>query len=511
MPDITIRALGARGVNVDTDPLLLDDAELRDAQNMVHDTSDARAGGLRTRNGFASFIAAPFSGPVLGGLGMAVVGAARATGAGGGPGTGGTGPGDGGPPGGSGPTGSVPDPTGGFPTGSGTVFGGARLVVIGRSSGASSTRFGTSWFITSESCANTAIINTGPPGPPSCFRHALSGGPTGVAAVNGNRAGTVFNSILFYHSDGVLTGAQQATIRRTNGYTDELVAVVPKNVASTGTISQVVSFMDSEATGSTDFIWFTETTNLAVLPTGATASSRIFRLDPAKKTLVDCQIGTATVLDSMVAWNGRIFVGEFTNSLTGSATIIPIIPTESGAVADTALGTLVLSAPDRNVTSMCPYDSALYVGTGLVTSGAFAHVWQLSITAAGLWTGVPVLTGAGGTGATSNSFPSMIEYQSKLYASYFNPITATGTSVIYQFDGTTWTGVFTSSGSAQRVPYSLFVDKDTLYAVSSFDSTGSHRVLITTDGTNWTDKTTGVAAVCGTKVMIPVLFGFDQH
>ena len=106
----------------------------------------------------------------------------------------------------------------------------------------------------------------------------------------------------------------------------------------------------------------------------------------------------------------------------------------------------------------------------------------------------------------------MIEYKSKLYASYFNPHAATGTSVIYQFDGTTWTSVFVSSGAAQLRPYTLWADKDSLYAVSVQEDTvtGAHRMLVTTDGTTWTDKTTGVAAVCGVKVAIPLLFGFDQ-
>ena len=79
MPAITIRALGAKGVNVDASPSLLDDAELRDSQNFFHESTDAHGGALRTRRGFTPFVLSSLGAPILGGIGMAVRGTARAT------------------------------------------------------------------------------------------------------------------------------------------------------------------------------------------------------------------------------------------------------------------------------------------------------------------------------------------------------------------------------------------------------------------------------------------------
>jgi hypothetical protein len=513
MPAITIRALGAKGVNVDASPSLLDDAELRDSQNFFHESTDAHGGALRTRRGFTPFVLSSLGAPILGGIGMAVRGTARATGAGGGPGTGGTGPGTGGPPGETGPTGT------GIPTGpitpTGPIFGGARIIAMGRSSGASSTRYGTSWFITSENISDAAIINTGPPGPPNGYGQSSLVGPDDLQA---GPAGIFYPyNGWFYYWGGIasISGAHSGPqIRRTNGYLDELVVTVPHDSRTTGVNSQILSFAENK-----DFIWFTETSNIGALMTGTSAFSRLFRLDPASNTLVDCKITGSSgaqgyVFNQIAEYNGRMFVGENTNTASGTSNLIPVLPTSSGAVIDAGVGTLSFGAPERDITSICKFDSSLYVGTQRFTSGGFAHIYAMSITATGAWTATSSLTGVGGTGAALNRFPSMIIYKSKLYASYFNPVTSTGATNIFQFDGTTWTSVFTGATVNQNRPFFLFVDKDTLYAIGAPTSisTGATCFLQTTDGATgtWNDKTTGVAATTGPIVANPMLFGFEQ-
>ncbi len=506
MADITIRAMGAKGVNVDADPLLLDDAELRDSQNMFHDISDAHGGGLKNRNGFTQFIAAPLGGSILGGLGMAVAGVAKATGAGPGPGTG-TGPGDGGGPGTTGPTGTNPPQTGGFSTGT-RPFGGARIIVIGRSSGQSSTRYGTSWFLTSENMANAAIISTGPPGPPNAFGIAFNSQPAGPRFLS--TPAVRLNGYLYYSAGITDTSAgQRPTIRKTNGYSDELVATVPKATAATGTDSQIVSMAENG-----EFIWITETTNTVANPTGATATSRLFRLDPSTKALVDCLItgssgGAGYVFNPVIYDGSRMFVGEATPSVSGTANLIPIVPTATGAVIDTAVGSLSFGPPERQVLSLGVYDANLYAGTRTATSGVFAHVYQLSLSAAGVWTGSQILTGTGGTGVIGNCFPSMTEFKSNLYVSFY----ASGsTARIYKYDGVTGTEVFANSGAADLRAFYLSVDKDTMYAIGVEDSitTGSHCFLKTTDGSSWANQTATVAAQVAGILAFPLLYGFEQ-
>lgn len=67
MPPFTITNLGAGGVNVDSDPINLQDTELRQAQNAIRDPLGADS-GLRKRPGLSVFATA--TGAILGGIGV---------------------------------------------------------------------------------------------------------------------------------------------------------------------------------------------------------------------------------------------------------------------------------------------------------------------------------------------------------------------------------------------------------------------------------------------------------
>ncbi len=507
MPDITIRAMGASGVNVDTDPLLLSDSELRDSQNLYQKTSDAQAGGLRNRPGFTTFIAGQLSGPVLGGIGMAVKQVARATGAGPG-GTGGTGPGDGGPPGGTGPGTSGPGPGTGPWTPPGPRFGGARLVVVGRGTFSNAvTQRGDSWFINSENWADTAIVNSGPASGTGPNVHIFNpdAGPPDIAA---GPAGAVLGGYLYYAAGiNTSTGNQRPQIRRTNGFLDEKVVTVPRNSGSTGT-DQTINQMHAAEDGN---IWFTEMTR------GAANKSRLFKLNPNTKALTAAtltsydatQVGSGAALYALGSYNGRIIVGTYSDAATGTAVLWPVLPTASGGIEDLGIGSLSFGPPpERNIGCIQNFDQTLYVGTGLASTTGItgsSNIYQMSITATGTWTATSVVTGSA-TGASGNYFPSMCVFKSKLYATYYNPGLV---SIVYQYDGTTWTGVQTlNTGSARRL--FLFVDKDTLYSVGpGNDSTGAPAMYSTTNGTSWTTRTANFPS--GSAVQpVPVVFGFEQ-
>ena len=66
MARLTVRTFGLRGVNVDKDPLDLDDDELTKAQNTISDPTSG-ASSLRKRPGLVGFNTSAFISDVLGG------------------------------------------------------------------------------------------------------------------------------------------------------------------------------------------------------------------------------------------------------------------------------------------------------------------------------------------------------------------------------------------------------------------------------------------------------------
>jgi hypothetical protein len=66
---LKISNLGSMGVNVDSDPLSLQDQELRLAQNAIRDPLGDDS-GIKKRPGFAAFNLSLTSGSVLGGIGV---------------------------------------------------------------------------------------------------------------------------------------------------------------------------------------------------------------------------------------------------------------------------------------------------------------------------------------------------------------------------------------------------------------------------------------------------------
>jgi len=67
MPPLKVYGLGSLGVNVDSDPLALDDRELRRATNAI---DDPLGGGLTNRPGLAAVNAVAAAGAVMGGVGV---------------------------------------------------------------------------------------------------------------------------------------------------------------------------------------------------------------------------------------------------------------------------------------------------------------------------------------------------------------------------------------------------------------------------------------------------------
>lgn len=71
MPDqkLTVYSFGEKGVNVDKDPLVLENNELRQAQNAIPEPD----GGLRNRDGLTKFNDSAAEGSILGGIGVPLI------------------------------------------------------------------------------------------------------------------------------------------------------------------------------------------------------------------------------------------------------------------------------------------------------------------------------------------------------------------------------------------------------------------------------------------------------
>jgi len=65
---LTVYGIGRLGVNVDTDPLMLDDHEVTKAANAIN---DPLGGGLTNRPGLGAFTSAA-AGSVIGGVGVPI-------------------------------------------------------------------------------------------------------------------------------------------------------------------------------------------------------------------------------------------------------------------------------------------------------------------------------------------------------------------------------------------------------------------------------------------------------
>lgn len=69
---LTLYEFGQKGVNVDTNNFIMDEAELRQSQNAIEDPLGA-SGGLRNRPGLIEFNSAVAAGAVLGGVGVPLI------------------------------------------------------------------------------------------------------------------------------------------------------------------------------------------------------------------------------------------------------------------------------------------------------------------------------------------------------------------------------------------------------------------------------------------------------
>jgi hypothetical protein len=532
---IKIYTTGHSGVIIDQSPLEpgVPDDSFQIAQNMTHDPQAGKGGAVCKRPGLAKFNLIGMGGVILGGIPMPVAGLGGAPAVGGGSLTGdstGTGDGTGGMggtfDGGAVTYGSVGASIfGGGSGGSGNIFSGKRLIVIGYSNTAT-TNDGVGWYVTSKQLADTALTPI-TPGPAGVSAAAPLGGGETIAETAGVFLGRVFaitaDNWLYYVKAATIIANVPHQIRRTNGAVDEAVGTIPNNTLTVGGGSiqfQSVSVMTYGEDGNIYFATVDEY--------GSTNTGRIMKvkggiISNLSTIFPSTVVPYEDVSVCMETFEGRLFWGTIQKLSDTSAQINCLLLSDDAALA---IDDFRPTADQRysGFTCMLRAGGVLYAGTRVKTAGVAQNAVILvrepgkAIGDAAAWNvnDVISLDPALPVAVDRNCWVSFAYFNDVLYASWCNP---TDRATIYKLTPGTVAGLqgfvtassgvsYTSTAAADRVAYELFVDDGVLYAIGQRNETTARKFMWTTDGVTWTDATANFSL--GNKFPHPILFGLDQ-
>jgi hypothetical protein len=284
--------------------------------------------------------------------------------------------------------------------------------------------------------------------------------------------GVMVNNFFIYAGNDYATGTGQPTIRIFDGRSDRSMITVP-DVVGVKTIAIIAMVAINGK------IYFT---TLDSGTSSANWTGRVFQFDPDTLTLV--QMGTqftgGEVPYALCYHMGRLFMG--TNKGDGSAAKIYWfrIGIDTAWTQDYTLTTSSVGG----CLSLASFQGLLYVGCNATAAMATNKI--LVRDTAGAYTTSLTLTTAG-TFRASNGVPAMIVFNNKLYATFWNPDTVPD-CYIKQFDGTSWTTVYTGAGVTVRPFSGLFTSKNVMYVIGG--GSGLSACLVRTlDGATFTDLT----------------------
>jgi len=344
------------------------------------------------------------------------------------------------------------------------------------------------WLSISEQFAGTGIlINNNRPKDPRTFGKLNFA--TGSAKMMGGFPGpcAVLDNRMIYAEDGYTLDSGLPIIRIFNGTLDrELIRVPP--TSSSAITKAVVTIIAAN-----DTIYF------STLDSGTSSADwagRVFSLDPLSTNieLIGAAFGSGEVPYALTWHAGRLWCG--TNSLD---------PTVEGKVYYYRPGIDTTWTMDRDLTtdglggvcSLLSYKGNLLVGT-TAPSGTFAKV--LSRSTLGAYT--TSTTATGGTAVANNGFLAMTEFQDNIYASFWNDDT-TPVSKIYKFDNSTWSTVYTGSGTT-NIPFIAFPQDSSVLLAYGGGLSYTAAIIRSTDGTTWVDRTAFLQQDSPVSTAIPV-------
>lgn len=454
MGNLSVYNFGQLGVNVDKDPLQLEDGELATAQNVI--PNPIGDGGLVNRHGLVKLnavAAADTSTGIIGGVGVPLVNLSAA----------------------------------------------ARTIYIGRTN----TAHGGAWAKSTDNFASVAtVVTDSTPANPRGKNASASTGSTdyGIAdfstgatfLVGQPGSGCVVNNVLYYAADNYIayngSGYTAPTIRKFDGTVDSYVCTLPYNpdAGATSVCKGVLSMLTANG-----YIYLTTFDGGT---TSADYRGRAFQLNTISGAL--SPLGATFTLGhlpyALTYWMGRLWVGSHTGDTASNGNIYAFRPGIDAA------WTLDHTGTNGNYCSLVGYNGYLYAGT-MQAAATFAKIEQRD----SLGTYTTSLTATGGTARQYNAVVSMATFGTNLYACYWNN-DGTAIGKIYKYDGTSWTTAYNGSGATAIQTSGMFLYNNKLYAVGNSNS--QITLLFTTDGSSWTDRTTNFGgAVNGLGVFYGML------
>lgn len=330
------------------------------------------------------------------------------------------------------------------------------------------------WYLSTDLFASASmIVSAGRPADPRSWEEIATWCTTGNMNVYGGSpaASCSINNRLVYPGRDYAPGTNQPPLRIFDGRSDKELCRVPATTADV-TPQAVISLL--AANGTVYFsTWDTGTTS-------ADWRGRVIQVDP--ETGVQTVLGVrfaAGELPYALAWHmGRLWCG--TNNAIG--TIGKIYYFRPGIDTTWTLDYATTTSSAGGVTCLQSYLGKLYVGTDNA-SGSRGKV--LVRDTAGAYTTSD--TGAGGTAAINNGYLALQVLGANLYASYWNGDT-TPISKIRKFDGASWTTAYTGSDDTLKPFIVLWLDNAEIYVVGG-GKPYTACLLVTSDGTTWTDLT----------------------
>ena len=312
------------------------------------------------------------------------------------------------------------------------------------------------------------------------------------------RPSITYRNRFYYAGNDYTVGTTGPTIRVWDGTTDRLLTRIPP--------------LDStQASAVLCLIAANQRIYLTTYDTGSYAANsvkaRIFELNPESGALV--QMGSRFPISPEtarvpygLAWHmGRLWTATFTGGSSATQRSYFIRP---GIDTDWTSDSASVGA-NGPITNMLSFQGQIYfAGTADATSPALMRVRS---PAGAYSTSLTVALNEGGAVPTMasfgifNHFGAMAIFSGNLYAAYFNKDTADANlfSRVYQYTGSAWSVVYSpAANAATSVPFqSALVHNSDLYFLSSPESDGAgteiNKIIKTSDGTTWSDVSSGLA------------------
>lgn len=466
---LNVYGLGSQGVNVDKNPLQLEDGELTKAQNAIHDPTGSM-GSVRKRKGRIKVNSGAAAGAIKGAIGVPIlVGSAGDDG------------------------GLTPAPA---------VDPDTRTYLVGRR--ITST---TSGWNTSTDLFTTSVTTGGPDGyeatadprvPDYMWTGMAESGTTlyKERAFRSGHPGVMFRNRFYYAGNDYTFQTTAPTIRMWDGERDFLLGRVPSNA---GTVVEAVINM---IVGGDNYIYFT--THDTGLISNNTLKARIFQLDPesgAIKLLGSSFESTRVPYD--LAWGqGRLWTRTHGGGISSTSHLVyyfrPGLDTAwtSETPEASAEGSNCLHYYGGRLFMAIPGNAVTVAAKIIVRSAIGAYTTSLTVA---VGDASPSLTTLG----YANHIGAMATFGGNLYASYYNQRGAENDNSmnkfvrIYKYDGTSWTVVYNpAANDTTAVPFSnAVVIGGRIFFISAPQRTNANdvnQILYSANGSSWTSVTTSV-------------------